>query len=297
MSGPVPLSHRIEAGLYRLMRGLTRPLPHRAQLRLGAGLGRVAFALIPGLYQRTKASVDLIYGDKPDDWRRDLVRRMGVNVGRSLIELMHAPGLLARGATAQISGPGVQSLMDAQANGTGALLLSGHFGQWEIVRAALKARGVEVGCIYRPFNNRAYDAAFQAEIEQIGQPVLHKGRPGMRQLVKHLRAGGAMALLHDQRVYRGADIDFLGRPALTAMTAAEMGLKFGVPVIPCYGLRDAADPTQVNVILEAPVPPSDPRTMTAALNDSLGAMVTQYPDQWFWLHRRWKHRKHTFGVD
>ncbi|MEM9268961.1 MAG: lysophospholipid acyltransferase family protein [Pseudomonadota bacterium] len=292
----VPLSHRIEAAVYGGMRALTRPLSHSAQLRLGALLGRSAFALVPGLWRRSKDSVDLIYSDQPEPWRRDLVRRMSVNVGRSLIELMHAEALLERAKDALVTGPGLSALQEAQAQGKGALLLSGHFGQWEIIRGALKSRGIEVGCIYRPFNNRAYDAAFQAEIEQIGQPVLHKGRPGMRALVKHLRGGGAMALLHDQRVYRGADLTFMNRPALTALTAAELGLKFGVPVIPCYGLRDEADPSKVGVILEAPIPQTDAVTMTQALNDSLERQVRAHPDQWFWLHRRWKHRKKDPGV-
>ena len=105
-----------------------------------------------------------------------------------------------------------------------------------------------------------------------------------------------MALLHDQRVYRGADLTFMNRPALTALTAAELGLKFGVPVIPCYGLRDEADPSKVEVILEAPIPQTDAVTMTQALNDSLERQVRAHPDQWFWLHRRWKHRKKDPGV-
>jgi KDO2-lipid IV(A) lauroyltransferase len=80
---------------------------------------------------------------------------------------------------------------------------------------------------------------------------------------------------------------FFGKPAATALSAAELSLKYDAPLIPIYGVRQP-NGLDFKIIVEEPVPPSDAVTMTQALNDSLEALVREHPEQWLWMHRRWK---------
>ncbi len=108
---------------------------------------------------------------------------------------------------------------------------------------------------------------------------------------QYFRKGGAARRgscgIFDQHVIRAPILDFIGKPARTAISAAELALRYDALLIPFYGIRQD-DGVSFDVVLEAPVPHSDPMTMTQALNDSLTAQVTKTPEQWFWVHRRWR---------
>jgi KDO2-lipid IV(A) lauroyltransferase len=111
----------------------------------------------------------------------------------------------------------------------------------------------------------------------------------MRELVRHLKSGGIVAVLLDQYVQGGTPIDFLGHPAPTGLTIAELALKFKVPMIPAYGTREP-DGLHVAIDFEAPLPPTTALAMTQAAATSLGARVRAKPEQYYWLHRRWVKR-------
>lgn len=212
---------------------------------------------------------------------------MGRNMGRTLFEIYHCAEFQAQQDKFEVSGPGLAALQAAQTAGKGAIIVSGHFGQWEAVRAALKARGMETGAVYRPQANRHYQRRLLAGIEAGGKPILETGALGTKALVRHVRSGGFIAILLDEKYPRGARLPFLGRPALTSLAAAELALKYGLPMVPAYGTR-TGDGSTFRVEFEAPIEHSDSLAMTQAFNDSLSARVLANPDQWYWLLRRWQ---------
>ncbi|HBR39360.1 MAG TPA: lauroyl acyltransferase, partial [Sulfitobacter pontiacus] len=124
-------------------------------------------------------------------------------------------------------------------------------------------------------------------MEAFGGPVFPQGRRGTAGFVRHLKEGGQLVLLFDQHVFGAPALDFLGQPANTALSAAELALRYDALLIPFYGIRQA-DGVSFDTVLEAPVPHSDAVAMTQALNDSLTARVNADPEQWFWVHRRWR---------
>ena len=120
------------------------------------------------------------------------------------------------------------------------------------------------------------------------RPVLCPGvGRARRDLSVTLKAGGHLGLLHDQKVAGGALIDFLGQPAQTAVSAAELALRYKAELIAFYATR-GADGLSFSIEMEAPVPHTDPISMTTALTRSLEARVRAHPGQWFWIHRRWR---------
>jgi KDO2-lipid IV(A) lauroyltransferase len=144
-----------------------------------------------------------------------------------------------------------------------------------------------MGGLYRLMNNPYFNDHYVASVEGVGGPAFPRDRRGLAGFVKNLREGGQGAMLIDQYFHRGAQLDFLGQPAPTALSAGEMALKYDALLVPIYAERQP-NGLDFQVTVEAPIPPSDPVRMTQALNDSLSARVRANPAQWFWVHRRWK---------
>ena len=176
-----------------------------------------------------------------------------------------------------------------QSSGKGAIFVTAHFANWEVVRLAAQRHGVEMGMIYRAFNNPYVDE-YAFELASVaGRPVFRKGGQGMRDMLKHVRSGGKVLILVDQRSGGAPRLDFMGQPAETATTAADLALKFDVPLIPCYAERVGAK-TQFTISIEQPVDPSDSKTMMQMVNNRIEDWIRSAPEQWFWLHNRWKVR-------
>lgn len=253
---------------------------------LGAAVGWVV-RWFPIARRRFAREVALVFPDMPNRARAELGGAMGRRMGQTLFEIYHCAEFQSRQEAFTVIGPGIAALEDAHAAGKGALIVSGHFGQWEAVRAVLKARGMETGAVYRRQTNPHYQRRLLAGIEAGGKPILETGRLGTTALVRHLRAGGFMAIMLDEKYAEGARLPFLGRPALTSLAAAQLALKYDLPMVPAYGIR-SDDGDRFDVIFEAPIPHSDPETMTQAFNDSLSAQILARPDQWYWLLQRWQ---------
>jgi KDO2-lipid IV(A) lauroyltransferase len=167
------------------------------------------------------------------------------------------------------------------------LFVSGHFGNYQAIRAAMNVRGYAIGGLYRLMNNPYFNAHYVASIEGVGGAAFPRNRRGLMGFVKNLRQGGHGAILIDQFIARGTLLDFLGQPAPTALSAADMAVKYNALLVPVYATR-LANGLDFDIEIEKPIPHSDLVAMTQALNDSLAARVRDKPEQWLWIHRRWK---------
>ena len=223
----------------------------------------------------------------PQERRAEIASKCLNNVGRSFIENYSARDFPKRMAKNTPTGAGVAALEKAAEQGKPVILVTGHYGNYEAMRACLVARGYDIGGLYRNMKNPYFNAHYVQTMEAFGGPVFPQGRRGTAGFVRHLKDGGQLVLLFDQHVFGAPALDFLGQPANTALSAAELALRYDALLIPFYGIRQA-DGVSFDTVLEAPVPHSDAVTMTQALNDSLTARVKADPEQWFWVHRRWR---------
>jgi len=253
------------------------------------GLGTTLAAVMrwfPPARLRFDREVGRVFPEMSRKDRARLGQDMGRHMGRTLFEIYHDAEFQTQHEKFRVSGPGLDALKAAQASGKGAIIVSGHFGQWEAVRAVLKMHGLESGAVYRPHKNAHYERRLRAGIEAGGMPILATGRVGTGALVRHLRGGGIISILLDEKYAEGVLLPFLGIDALTSLSAAQLALKFGLPMVPAYGIR-IEDGNAFRVEFEAPIPHSDSLTMTRAFNDSLSARIMENPDQWYWMLRRW----------
>jgi len=253
------------------------------------GLGTTFAAVMrwfPPANRRFDREARRVFPDMKRSERAKLGQEMGRHMGRTLFEIYHDAEFQTQHQKFRVSGPGLDALKKAQAAGKGAIIVSGHFGQWEAVRAALKMHGLESGAVYRPHKNRHYERRIRTGIEAGGRPILATGRVGTRALVQHLRKGGIISILLDEKYAEGVRLPFLGLDALTSLSAAQLALRYDLPMVPAYGTR-IEDGNAFRVDFEAPIPHTDSVTMTRAFNDSLSARIMANPDQWYWMLRRW----------
>lgn len=253
---------------------------------LGTTLALVV-RVFPMAWRRFDREVLRVFPDMDSRARAALGQEMGRQMGRTLYEIYHDAEFQTQHHKFDASGPGLAALKAAQAEGKGALIVSGHFGQWEAIRAVIKMHGMESGAVYRRNKNRHYERRIATAIQAGGTPILATGSTGTRALVKHLRGGGIMSILLDEKQADGVLLPFLGHDALTSIAPAQLALKYAIPMIPAYGIRKG-DGTRFEVIFEDPIPHTDAITMTRAFNDSISARIRANPEQWYWLLRRWE---------
>ncbi len=273
--------------LARACIGAALALPYRWRVPfMGWILSRI-IGPAAGFLRRAESHVAMIFPHLPHAEHRRIARGSLDNAGRTLIENYSTGRLLARQRGAEITGDGLAAMETAAAAGRPVILVTGHFGNYEALRAALVGRGHDVGGLYRDMSNPYFNAHYVRTMQAFGGPVFAQGRKGTAGFVRHLKAGGQLVLLFDQHVQRAPILDFLGHPARTAVSAAELALRYDALLIPFYGIR-RADGLGFDCVMEAPVPHSDPETMTQAMNDSISARIRAHPEQWLWVARRWR---------
>ncbi len=281
------LAHWLQDRVLRAMIGGLLLLPYRTRVPLCGWIMAQVIAPLAGYRSRIRNNLALILPDLPEAEVRRILRAVPDNVGRTVIEIYSGPEFIEQASCLPLTGAGVAALEAAHAANRPVILVTGHFGNYDASRAALIARGYRVGALYMPMSNRHFNEHYVKAISGIGTPLFARGKKGLAEMVRHLRSGGMLGMLIDQHMKHGAALTFFGHPALTALSAAELALKYDALVIPTYAIRQA-DGLSFQIIVEAPIPQDTPEAMTQALNDSLEALVRTHLDQWFWIHRRWK---------
>ena len=267
--------------------GLALLLPYAMRVRFIGWVMQRIIGPLAGYQTRARAHLRLIWPGLPKAQINAIAAACLNNAGRTFIENYSGQTFAARLGNTPLQGKGVQALRQAAQSKKPVILVTGHYGNYEAVRAALAAQGFDVGGLYREMANPFFNAHYVKTMQAFGGPVFAQGRRGTAGFVRHLRSGGQLVLLFDQHVFGAPSFDFLGQPANTATSAADLALRYGAELIPFYGLR-RADGLSFDLVLEAPVPHTDARTMTQALSDSLAARIKADPGQWFWVHRRWR---------
>lgn len=209
------------------------------------------------------------------------------NIARTQIELLSGQPFAKWAARAPVDGPGWLALQAAHRDGRPAILLLSHFGNPAAVGAALMARGIVFGSLYKPQPVPQIEAIYHRAVQNYTRPMFPTSRAGVGAMLRHLRGGGMVSISFDLDRPEGALLDFLGRPSPTQLSMAEMALRYDAALIPVYGVR-RADGTGFDVVIDRPIPAGPPTAMMQAANNSLEGMVRAHPDQWLWWHRRWK---------
>lgn len=285
------LAHRVETALGTSVLAMLGALPRPAARALGVGLGATARQL--GM--RRKVAEDNLaraFPERSDGERARILADHYVELGRVVSEYPRLPEM-ARATDTSVfaSVTGIEHLERARAGGRGAILLTGHFSNFELFGATL-ARWNPVDFVVRPLSNPGMEQAIGAIRSRAGVGRI-SADDGIRRVFEALSANRWVALLADQDARRaGVFVPFLGRPASTALGPARIALKTGAPLVMGFAARRGDG--RFDFVIEPPLVLKDREAPDAAVRLTalhvarLEAWVRRHPALWFWLHRRWK---------
>lgn len=273
--------------LIRGLFGLALLLPYRLRVPLVGGLMSRIISPLAGYTKRIRDNLAHVCPELDKSEVDRLCREVPNNSGRSLIELYSGPEFIKRHQHTPLTGDGVSALAKAHSDGRAVVLVTGHFGNYDAARVALVALGYDIGAVYMPMSNLFFNAHYEDAIKGMGGQLFARGSQGMRKMIRFLRGGGMTVFISDQHMGHGAPLTFFGKIAPTALSAAEMALKYDALLVPIYAIR-AENGLNFDIQVDAPIAHTDPETMMQELNDGLEVLVRQHMGQWLWIHRRWK---------
>lgn len=268
-------------------------LPFRAALRFGGCLGVLAYRIDKRHRLITEGNLAKSFPEKASSEIREIARSVFRNLGYSAVEFFRSSRYGPR-FDEYIEIKGYSKYLKAIDKGRGLLLLTGHCGSWELLALAQSIKKPPIGVVVRPLDNPYLDRLISGLRTQYGNSLIGKVK-GMREILRWLEQGGAVGILLDQNVKakEGVFVDFFGRPACTNKGLALMAARTKAPVLPAFIRRVGLDRHEVLVGDEIPLidtgdKDADVVANTQAYTRAIEGFIRKYPDQWFWMHRRWK---------
>jgi Kdo2-lipid IVA lauroyltransferase/acyltransferase len=291
------MRRRLEFALvWSLVKLLGLP-PRRTARGLGALVGRIALLLTPRLRRTGDLNLRLAFPQKTAAERRQILRKLYRNLGWLLAEFCQMPRYTPEQAQSFIRYEGLEHYLAARDQGKGVLILTGHLGAWELSSFYHSLMGYPMSIVIRRLDNPLVDSLVNQIRCLHGNQVLHKD-DFARGLLASMRRGETVGILMDTNMTppQGAFVDFFGHPACTGSGLARVARKTGAKVLPGFLLWDEA--TQQYVLrfgagLDLPASDdaeADALAHTALCTRVIEEYVRRYPDQWLWVHRRWKTR-------
>ena len=231
----------------------------------------------------------IAFPDADDARIKSLLKAQWDNVGRTFAEfpLTHRLKPFSKKSRVEIIG------LDIFKAHAPAVIVTGHFANWEVMATVLTQSELPVHITYRKINNPHIDKRVRQQRQKYGtkslvQKSTHRGG---RELLEALKAGESVALLNDQKFNTGLSLPFFGEPAMTAQGAVRLALKTGRPLLPMAVTRIKSrfivtfyDPIE---LLSTGEREADVVAGVTQINQFIEARIRENPDQWFWVHRRW----------
>ena len=274
-------------------------LPRRAALAFGLSLGRIAYLLPSGLRRTGERNLKLAFPEKTDAERRLLLRGCFENLGRLLGEFSQLPQATPETLRKIIDYDpvGLAHLREAEKNGRGIIFLTGHVGSWELLSFGWSALEYPISFLVRPIDNPRIEAMIEKIRTRFGNRAIDK-KSAARESLRVLREGGTLGILSDLNTqpHEGVFVPFFGRLACTTAGIATLALKTDAIVIPTCAVWDKqrrryffhGDPPVE--LVRTGDRRQDVEVNTARFAAAMERMVRLYPDQWLWIHKRWKTR-------
>ncbi len=279
----------VARGLGRLPRGVAR--------WLGAGLGGLVYALLGRLRRTGTRNLACSFPEMPLAERERILRGVYRGLGWQLAEFCRMERYTAANTLGWMRYEGLEHFLEAEARGQGVLIVTGHLGAWELSSFYHSLMGHPMGMVIRRLDNERLDR-FVNRIRCLhGNRVMHKD-DFARGLLTAMRAGQTVGILMDTNMTppQGVFVDFFGRAACTASGLARVALKTGAAVVPGFMVWEAAEGRYVLHFGE-PIEPvvtgdheGDIVAFTQQCTGVIESWVRRYPEQWLWIHRRWKTR-------
>ena len=222
-----------------------------------------------------------------------LVRRSFRNTGKNLMEFMQLPRMSPETIHQLVTFEGREHIDRALDQGRGAIILTAHFGNWELLGASILANGYTIRGITRQLRSKRLDAIVSSYREKVGWQGIDRDR-SIREVLRCLKRNELIAILADVDTRtQGIFVDFFGRPAYTPYSPVAFALKTGAAILPTFIIRQPDDSHRA--VVEAPLllqqggeKEQDLLVNTQRFTKIIESYIRRYPEQWIWMHERWK---------
>jgi KDO2-lipid IV(A) lauroyltransferase len=289
----------LEYALARSILASLGALPRRVAVAFGVTVGRVAY-LLPGSLHRTgERNLEIAFPDMDQHDRKRLLRGSFESLGRLLGEFSQLPKATPEKLRKLIEYDevGLRHLREAEKNKRGVIFLTGHLGVWELHSFGWSALEYPLSFLVRPLDNERIEEMVEGIRTRFGNRAIDK-KSAARQSLQALREGGTLGILSDLNTqpYEGVFVPFFGKLACTTAGIAILALKTDAVVIPTCAVWDKkkqryffhGDPP-VGLVRTGDHA-KDIEVNTANFAAAMERMIRLYPDQWLWIHKRWKTR-------
>ncbi len=287
------LKHFLEYATLRTVEFVLCALPLRLALELGEQLGTLMSGMLPKRRRLIIENLTRAFPEKSPAEVRKTARRNWKNLGRTALEFVRSQDFVSSETASRVTWEGADQVDAAMAENHGMILISFHFTNWEILGILTQQRFNRLMAIARPMKNPYVDRWLQAKRAQDGMKImLH--RNAVKESLRWLKGNNMLGVLVDQNLYHGGVfVNFFGRPAATTTLPALLHIRTGAPVFVVHCLRESGTFRATYEQVEFPrVDNDDQRVIvyTQIINDYLERIIRKYPENWFWIHNRWKRK-------
>ncbi|HXX36342.1 MAG TPA: lysophospholipid acyltransferase family protein [Thermodesulfobacteriota bacterium] len=277
-------------------------LPEGFALWLGRQLGNVWYHLDFEHRNVAIQNLQMAFGhEKSVSEIRDIARRTFQNLGMTGMEFFRIPRMDVKTFKERVKIEGLEEALKLFQKGKGIFLLLSHFGNWEMMGVMSKVIGQPIMVLAKPMKRKELLDEWIGKIRSAsGLEVISAVNAG-RKVIRALSQNRVVGILIDQRAKRSEGIwaDFFGKKAPTTPGLAVLAMKTGAPVLPVFMVRDGFQGHRL--IIKEPLElirtgdiKRDVEANTQLFNRTLESMIRQYPDQWFWVHRRWERKARVY---
>lgn len=271
-------------------------MPHRLWLFFGSVLGRLAHLILKKHRQYALANIKFALGNEySEEEQKRIVKDSFILLGVSVFDGLRCPGFAISGLERNeknISFEGWEHFETARNTGKGILLLNGHFGLPELANLYYaKHTGRRLNFILRRFDNQHLQKVVTAHNKKFGIRHLYK-QNGLRPAMKNVMKGEDLIIFPDQssNLKEGINSTLFNKPSITLSLLPALAMKLGCPILPMFIFRQK-DRTKNKIVFFPPIIAKEGDTLeslTQQQNDAIEKAIRMMPEQWLWLHRRWK---------
>jgi len=291
--------------VYLLLRGFSLTinlLPENLSLWMGRWLGNVMYYFDLEHRKIALQNLHIAFGrEKSEGEIRSIAKRNFQNLGMMTIEFFRLPKMSVKAFETKVNIEGLEIYKKALDNKKGILLLLSHFGNWELMGLMSKFLGSSIAVIARPIKKNQWVNDLVREIRRGTGLEVVSTEKASRKVTQLLSQNRMVGILIDQRAKRseGIWVDFFGKKAPSTPALAVLAMRTGAPVLPIFMVRNGY--RKHRLLIKEPLQLADTgnikkdvETNTQLMNQTLESMIRQYPDQWFWVHRRWERKKKVY---
>jgi Kdo2-lipid IVA lauroyltransferase/acyltransferase len=286
-----------EYSLALLIVRLFAAMPRRIAYPTAKTLARLGFHLARRQRRAGLHNLQMAFPELSQNARERILRGSFENLGRLLVEFTHMPELNKGNICRFVVHDGLENYLEGLRRGRGVIFMTAHFGAWELSSFAHAVYGYPLRFVVRPIDNPRVERLISTYRTRSGNIPIER-RSAARDILKALRQNEAVGILFDQNTTRseGVFAEFFGIPAATTPALALFALRTGAAVVPGFLIWDASL-RKHRLRLDPPVQLIDTGNLdhdvlenTKVFNKILEGYIRAYPDQWLWIHRRWKTR-------